>query len=60
MTYVIKVNYDNGWYTKDDVALVTRAGFITKDDYKSIVGEPYPEPETKPAEPATATDAPQG
>lgn len=59
MVDVVQVNYENGWFTKDDVALMVPV-YITKDDYKSIVGEPYPEPETNPAEPATATDAPQG
>ncbi|MCQ2569816.1 MAG: XkdX family protein [Limosilactobacillus sp.] len=59
MVDVVQVNYEKGWFTKEDVALMVPF-YITKDDYKSIVGEPYPEPETKLAEPATATDAPQG
>ncbi len=57
--WIAKNSYDNGWYTKETVAEFVEGGFITKDDYKSIVGESYPEPEKKPAEPATATDAPQ-
>lgn len=52
MVDVVQVNYEKGWFTKEDVALMVPF-YITKDDYKSIVGEPYPEP-------ATATDAPQG
>lgn len=58
--WIAQNSYENGWYTKETVAKFVEGGFITKDDYKSIVGEPYPEPETKPAEPAIATDAPQG
>lgn len=41
---IVKNSYDNGWYTKETVAEFVPGGFITKDDYKSIVGEPYPEP----------------
>lgn len=52
---IAKNSYDNGWYTKETVAEFVEGGFITKDDYKSIVGEPYPEPETKSAEPVTET-----
>lgn len=59
MVDVVQVNYENGWFTKDDVALMVPV-YITKDDYKFIVGEPYPEPEAKSAEPATATDTLQG
>ncbi|MCQ2569302.1 MAG: XkdX family protein [Limosilactobacillus sp.] len=65
--WIAQNSYKNGWYTKETVAGFVNGGFITKDDYKSIVGEPYPEPEevkpadpaTATAEPATATDTPQ-
>lgn len=44
--WIAQNSYENGWYTKETVAEFVNGGFITKDDYKSIVGEPYPEPET--------------
>lgn len=43
MTYIAKVNYGYGTYSKDDVALLVRVNFITKDDFKNIVGEDYDE-----------------
>lgn len=45
MVDVVQVNYENGWFTEDDVALMVPV-YITKDDYKLIVGKPYPEPAT--------------
>lgn len=44
---IVQNSYDNGWYTKETVAEFVEGGFITKDDYKAIVGEPYPEPADK-------------
>lgn len=41
MFYIVKVNYDFGAYTKDDVALMVDVNFITKDDFKTIVGMTY-------------------
>lgn len=41
MFYIVKVNYDFGAYTKDDVALMVDVNFITKDDFKTIVGMAY-------------------
>lgn len=43
MFYVIKESYDSMTYTKDDVALMVNVDFITKDDFKKIVGEDYDE-----------------
>ena len=31
------------YHTKDDVALMVNVDFITKDDFKKIVGEDYDE-----------------
>lgn len=44
--WIAQNSYENGWYTKETVGKFVKGGFITKDDYKSIVGESYPEPET--------------
>ena len=41
MFYIVKVNYESGYYTKDDVALMVEVNFITKDDFKTIVGMAY-------------------
>lgn len=47
MFYIVKVNYDLGAYTKDDVALMVDVNFITADEYKQIVGEEYQKEEEK-------------
>lgn len=41
MFYIVKVNYELGAYSKDDVALMVDVNFITKDDFKTIVGMTY-------------------
>lgn len=41
MLWIIKVNYESRYYTKDDVALMVEVNFITKDDFKTIVGIAY-------------------
>lgn len=41
MFWIVQVNYDGGYYTKDDVALMVEVNFITTDEYKEIVGEDY-------------------
>lgn len=41
MFWIVKVNYESGYYTKDDVALMVEVNFITKDDFKTIVGMAY-------------------
>lgn len=43
MFYIVKVNYESGYYTKDDVALMVEVNFITKDDFKTIAGMAYDE-----------------
>lgn len=43
MFWIVKVNYKSGYYTKDDVALMVDVNFITKDDFKTIVGIAYDE-----------------
>lgn len=41
MYRIVKRYYDKGIYDKDDVKKFVRAGKITEDEYKSIVGENY-------------------
>lgn len=41
MAEIVKEFYNNGWYTKENVATFVEAGFITADDYKDITGEAY-------------------
>lgn len=42
MVDVVQVNYENGWFTVDDVALMVPV-YITKEDYKTITGQDYDE-----------------
>lgn len=41
MFWIVKVNYESRYYTKDDVTLMVEVNFITKDDFKTIVGIAY-------------------
>lgn len=43
MFWIVQVNYEGGYYTKDDVALMAEVNFITKDEFKTIVGMAYDE-----------------
>lgn len=38
MVDVVRVNYENGWFTKDDVALMVPV-YITQADAESILGD---------------------
>jgi len=37
----IKGYYDEDFYTKDDVKVFVKAGWITSADYKDITGDEY-------------------
>lgn len=43
MYKIVKRYYDKGIYSKEDVATFVKAGKITPEQYKSIVGEDYAE-----------------
>lgn len=37
----IKSNYDKGYWSKQQVGVCVKANLITKEQYKTIVGETY-------------------
>lgn len=37
----VKMYYDNGWATKEQVAIYVEYGKITPEEYEQITGEPY-------------------
>lgn len=41
----IKIFYDWGCYTNEEVGLFVQFGKITPEEYKMITGEDYPQPE---------------
>lgn len=41
MCRIVKRYYDNGTYSKEDVATFVMAGKITPIDYELITGDPY-------------------
>lgn len=43
MYKIVKRYYDKGIYSKEDVATFVKAGKITAEQYKDIVGEDYAE-----------------
>lgn len=40
--FTAKRYYELGYYTNEQVGLFVEAGRITKEEYKTITGEPYP------------------
>lgn len=36
-----KMDYDFGWYSKDQMKGLVAQGFLSADNYKKIVGEDY-------------------
>lgn len=41
MFELVHQSYENKWYTAEDVAAFVIAGFITKNEYRQIVGTDY-------------------
>lgn len=41
MFKIVKRYYDNGIYTKENVATFVKAGKLTAEEYKTITGEGY-------------------
>jgi uncharacterized XkdX family phage protein len=37
----VKMYYDNGWATKEQVAKYVQYGKITPEEYETITGDPY-------------------
>jgi uncharacterized XkdX family phage protein len=37
----VKMFYDNGWATKEQVGVYVKYGKITADEYETITGAPY-------------------
>ena len=46
-----KMDYDFGWYSKDQMRGLVVQGFLSPENYQKIVGEAYVASQTKPAQP---------
>ena len=41
---LVKLSYQNGWYTLDNVKTFVMANMISQDQYKQITGQDYVAP----------------
>ena len=46
-----KMDYDFGWYSKDQMRGLVVQGFLSAENYQKIVGEAYVAPQVQPAQP---------
>ena len=44
-----KMDYDFGWYSKDQMRGLVVQGFLSAENYQKIVGEAYVAPQAQPA-----------
>ena len=44
-----KMDYDFGWYGKDQMRNLVVQGFLSSENYAKIVGEAYVAPQAQPA-----------
>ena len=44
-----KMDYDFGWYDKDQMRGLVVQGFLSPENYQKIVGEAYVAPQAQPA-----------
>lgn len=44
-----KMDYDFGWYSKDQMRGLVVQGFLSPENYQKIVGEAYVAPQAQPA-----------
>ena len=45
MFSLVQQSYQAGWYTLDNVKTFVLANMITKDEYKTITGQDYAQPQ---------------
>ena len=46
-----KMDYDFGWYSKDQMRGLVVQGFLSPENYQKIVGESYVESQAQPEQP---------
>lgn len=46
-----KMDYDFGWYSKDQMRGLVVQGFLSPENYQKIVGEAYVESQAQPEQP---------
>ena len=46
-----KMDYDFGWYSKDQMRGLVVQGFLSPENYQKIVGEAYVASQSQPAQP---------
>lgn len=48
---IYQMDYQFGWYTKDQMRGLVVQGFLSPENYQKIVGEAYVAPQSQPEQP---------
>lgn len=55
---IYQMDYQFGWYNKDQMKNLVVQGFLSAENYQKIVGEAYVAPQAQPAQPTVSQPQP--